>query len=211
MPIVYVTKSVNADLTCHHDGKFQYPDFGMVEAPDWNENEKCGNGLHGFLWGEGDGSLAIFGESAKWLLIKVDTENGMIELGGKVKFRCGEIVFVGTCAEVTEELKKYIPTDRVYSVIGSTLTGGDGSTLTGGDRSTLTGGYRSTLTGGDRSTLTGGDGSTLTGGDDAIFSVLYYDAKRNKWRRKFAVVGEDGIEPNVQYKLDENFNFVKVS
>ena len=186
MPIVYVTKSVNADLTSHYDGKFQYPASGMAEATDWNENDECGNGLHGFLWGEGNGSLATFGESAKWLLIKVDTENGLVELNGKVKFRRGEVVFIGTCAEVAAELKKYLPTDRVYSVIGSTLTGGDGSTLTGG--------YR----------------STLTGGDDAIFSILYYDAKKNKWRRKFAVVGEDGIEPDVQYKLDENFNFVKV-
>jgi ribosome-associated protein YbcJ (S4-like RNA binding protein) len=186
MSIVYITKSVNADLTCNYDGSFQYPSCGSVEAPDWKPEAKCGNGLHGFLWGEGYGGLAELGENSKWLLIRVDVKDGFVELNGKVKFRRGKVVFVGSCAEVAEELKKYLPTDRVYSVIGSTLTGGCCSTLTGGD------------------------GSTLTGGDGATLSILYYNVKKNKWRRKFAVVGEDGIKPNVQYKLDENFNFVKV-
>jgi hypothetical protein len=99
----------------------------------------------------------------------------------------------------------------------STLTGGDGSTLTGGDGSTLTGGYRSTLTGGDRSTLTGGDGSTLTGGDRSTLTggecstlqVKWWDHVASRERIATAYVGEDGIEANTAYKLDDNHQFIK--
>ncbi|MDE1971469.1 MAG: hypothetical protein KGI50_07895 [Patescibacteria group bacterium] len=91
----------------------------------------------------------------------------------------------------------------------STLTGGDYSTLTGGDWSTLTGGDWSTLTGGHNSTLTGGDYSTLTGGDWSTLSIKWFDYKTNRERISIAYVGEDGIEPNVAYKLDGQGKFIR--
>jgi hypothetical protein len=57
------------------------------------------------------------------------------------------------------------------------------------------------------STLTGGYGSTLIGGDESILQLTYYNARM---RIATAYVGEDGIKPNVPYKLDENHNFVEV-
>ena len=108
---------------------------------------------------------------------------------------------------------------------GSTLTGGNYATLTGGNRSTLTGGNYSTLTGGDGSTLTGGDGSTLTGGDGSTLTGGYgstltggnYSTLQIKWwdhaafrcRIATAYVGENGIEANTAYKLDDNYQFIK--
>ena len=90
----------------------------------------------------------------------------------------------------------------------STLTGGDYSTLTGGDYSTLTGGIYSTLTGGDGSILTGGNDSTLTGGDDSTLSIQYLDG--NKYRIAIAYVGENGILPNVKYKVNDKGKFVEI-
>ncbi|MFY9328404.1 MAG: hypothetical protein WAO76_10355, partial [Georgfuchsia sp.] len=29
---------------------------GIATAPDWKDNKKCGNGLHGWLYGQGDHS-----------------------------------------------------------------------------------------------------------------------------------------------------------
>ncbi|AZD84981.1 Phage flagellar hook-length control protein fliK [Pseudomonas chlororaphis subsp. aureofaciens] len=100
---------------------------------------------------------------------------------------------------------------------GSTLTGGDDSTLTGGNRSTLTGGNRSTLTGGNRSTLTGGYGSTLTGGNRSTLTggtkselrIRKWCSKAERYRTYNAYVGEDGIEADVAYRLDDNNKFVK--
>jgi hypothetical protein len=88
-----------------------------------------------------------------------------------------------------------------------TLTGGDHSTLAGGDHSTLTGGDWCTLTGGDHSTLTGGNRSTLTGGDGSTLSISYWDGNRN--RIMIGYIGENGLEPNVAYKLNEKHEFIK--
>ena len=92
---------------------------------------------------------------------------------------------------------------------GSTLTGGNYSTLTGGDHSTLTGGNYSTLTGGNYSTLTGGSDSTLTGGNCSTLQIKWWDNLASRWRIATAYVGEDGIEANTAYKLDDNHQFIK--
>ena len=140
-------------------GGFQWPtepDRG-VEAPDWDSTPECGGGLHGALWGEGDGThLARSGNwDGLWSVVAVRAST-LVDLGGKVKAPRAWVVHVGDRASATAYVYTWRPG---AAVIGSTLTGGDGSTLTGGYGSTLTGGYGSTLTGGDRSTLTGGDGS----------------------------------------------------
>lgn len=51
----YVLRTCSADMTSH--GDFRWPKRGRVEAPDWKPTAECGNGLHGLLWGESDGTL----------------------------------------------------------------------------------------------------------------------------------------------------------
>ena len=93
---------------------------------------------------------------------------------------------------------------------GATLTGGYGATLTGGNGATLTGGDGATLTGGDGATLTGGDGATLTGGDGAELRFQRWDSKAERYRTVLAYVGEDGIEANTAYRLDDSGKVTKV-
>ena len=50
-----------------HEG-FIWPKSGKVSAPDWKPTKACGNGLHGFLNGEGDGPLANWNHDAVWLV-----------------------------------------------------------------------------------------------------------------------------------------------
>jgi hypothetical protein len=45
------------------------------------------------------------------------------------------------------------------------------------------------------------------GGDGATLSIKHWDGSR--YRICIAYVGEDGIEPNVAYKLDADGKFVK--
>lgn len=97
----------------------------------------------------------------------------------------------------------------------STVTGGNYtivncgncSTVTGGHSSTVTAGYWSTVTGGDDSTVTSGHRSTVTGGHRSVLSIKHFDGERI--RLVTAYVGEDGIEPNVAYKLDKHGKFVR--
>jgi len=196
----YILRQCLSDMTSH--GGFKWPESGEVSAPDWEATDFCGNGLHGFLWGEGDGLLANYGPDNKWLVAEIDE---WIDLGGKVKFPRANVVFCGDLHDAAAEIRRL---GAKGAVIGSTNiggyrsinTGGDHSTNTGGHYSTNTGGAGSTNTGGRHSTNIGGDESTNIGGDGSILQWRIWDGKR--YRMLTAYVGEDGIEPGVAYTND---------
>jgi hypothetical protein len=191
--IGYILRCNAPDLTSKN--QFQWVSQGPVEAPDWQPINKCGNGLQGWLWGEGNHTVSNHGDNQKavWLVAAVWLVD-VIDLEGKVKFPRAWVVYSGNRDEATREIVKLGSKKPVMfvnltagdneSLVGgfqarltggdystnkggdrSTNTGGDGSTNKGGDYSTNTGGIRSTNTGGDRSTNTGGYRSTNTGGD----------------------------------------------
>jgi len=192
MSAVLIMRSCGPDLRSHND--FQWPEAGPVSAPDWQATKECGNGLHGFLWGEGDHNLANLAADAKWLVVETDGDK-VIDLGGKVKFPAGIVVYCGDSPSAAAYIQ---------------ANGGAGKKVM---CSTLTGGYGSTLTGGYGSTLTGGDGSTLTGGDGSCLLILFWNGKSYK-ARIAQVKDEDGygqLEPNQPYKLNEAGEFVMAS
>ena len=159
MANVLVLRSCNADMASY--GGFKWPESGHVEAPDWNPRAECGNGLHGFLWGEGDGSLVHWDEGAKWLVVSVD-ESGIIDLGGKVKYRSGEVVFCGD----SKTAAQYVSDNGGFGrrIIAGAATAGDDGTATAGARGTATAGARGTATAGDDGTATAGARGTATAG-----------------------------------------------
>ena len=185
-----VLRTCNADMTSHSG--FKWPESGPISAPDWKPTKECGNGLHGFMWGEGDGALASWDATAKWLVVSVDTAS-VIDLGGKVKFPRGEVVFCGDRAGATGYLLLRLPTPR--RVIGAVVAAGCSGTATAGDSGTATAGYRGTATAGDRGTI----------------SIAWYDPAKKKWSRSCAEVGENGIKPNVPYRVNVEGKFVEVA
>ena len=89
------------------------------------------------------------------------------------------------------------------------LTGGHHSTLSGGIFSEMTGGVGSRLTGGSNSKLTGDFRSTLTGGTGSELRIRYWDSVAGHPRTAIARVGEDGIKPDVAYRIGDDNNFVE--
>ncbi len=89
-----------------------------------------------------------------------------------------------------------------------TATAGDAGTATAGDEGTATAGRRGTATAGDEGTATAGDEGTATAGYAGTLVLAYVD-KRSRWRLKVGYIGEDGLEPNVPYRLDEDGKFVR--
>ena len=187
----YILKTTKAGGLTYNGFKWPTEVGAKVAAPDWNPEPECGNGLHGWLNGEGIGSIGhIDTEGCIWMVLGVEEE--VTELQGKVKFEECTILHVGGQLSATKFLRSLVPESRAmigeHLLVGdnttemvgdygsltggnySTLTGGKYSTLTGGYGSTLTGGYDSTLTGGKYSTLTGGKYSTLTGGDGSTLT-----------------------------------------
>ncbi|MDD3965312.1 MAG: hypothetical protein PHD99_04690, partial [Candidatus Moranbacteria bacterium] len=157
---------------------------GIATAPDWKDNTECGNGLHGWLYGQGDHSTSDYWSNAdaKWLVVEVVFADIRM-LGSKCKFKSGKVVFVGTKSESADYIIANEPQAEKVAVIGavlecgengvlqggalSVLIGGDYATMTGGDSAKMTGGNFAKMIGGDYATMTGGDYATMTGGDSA--------------------------------------------
>ena len=162
-----VLKSLKPNLTAH--GGFQWPESGMIAAPDWSEYPVCGQGLHGWLWGAGDASLQVTGEDVKWLVLSVDADK-VVELDGKVKFPDCEVIYCGSRETAVMIIAAYAPagTKTMFVTMavgsGSTVDAGDGSTVKAGYGSMVKAGYGSTVKAGSRSTVDAGSRSTVDAG-----------------------------------------------
>ena len=235
-----------------HNG-FQWPESGPVEAPDWNQEPICGGGLHGALWGEGNGSLFNWDGDATWQVVEV-LEKDIVDLEGKVKFPRGNVIFSGDQQGATNFIlangvfgravigagvSNLSPYNHVLAGykgtatagdygkatagFGGTANVGDWGTANAGEGGTATAGYNGTANAGFGGTATAGIWGKATAGDYGTVNALdygtanagiggkisidYWDGTRS--RTKGGYIGEDGLEPNTPYKLDETFNFVK--
>ena len=165
---VLILRTSNADGTSH--GGFVWPKKGHVEAPDWKPTKECGNGLHGAQKGVGDSSLFNWSPDALWQIVEVD-EATIIDLGGKVKFPAGNVIYTGDRAGATA---------LIYAAYGQLpVIGG----VQISDKKVC---------------LTGGNGSTLTGGNRSTLCWRVWDGSH--YRIHVAYVGEDGIKPNTPYQ-----------
>jgi hypothetical protein len=170
---VLVLRTCSANMTSHVD--FKWPKRGPVSAPDWIDNYECGHGLHGWLWGEGDGTLGhVDTPKAKWLVVRViasEVRHGAGHLIGKCKFPRGYVVHCGDRKSATEYIMRHGASGK--AVIGSTVTAGDYGTATAGDYGTATAGHGGTAAAGYRGTATAGHGGTATAGDGATATAGY--------------------------------------
>ncbi|MCT1263750.1 hypothetical protein N0621_09330 [Pseudomonas aeruginosa] len=293
-----VLRTCSADLTSH--GGFRWPDKigAVVEAPDWKKDNKCGHGLHGWLFGQGDHdcSSTVGDTDAKWLVVEVGLSD-LIALGGKVKFPRCTVRHIGDKASATQFLIANEPRAAGVAVIGATLqagdkelcqvgaygtatagykgtatagykgtatagdwgtatagyngtatagnegtaTAGDWGTATAGNEGTATAGYKGTATAGDWGTATAGNEGTATAGDwgtatagnegtatagykgtatagykgtatagkKGEIQIRYWDEKTERYRTVIGYIGEDGLEPDVPYKLNADRKFVR--
>ena len=198
---------------------FVWPGVGEIaEAPDWKNKKECGNGLHGWLYGQGDCSSSSYWshEGARWLAVEVE-ESSIVTLGGKCKFPRGKVVFVGERHEAAAFVMAHEPRAANVAIIGLVAATGDGGVVqvgalgsaTAGKYGTATAGEYGTATAGYYGTATAGDRGTATAGEYGTICIRHWDSKADRYRVKVAYVGEDGIEPNVAYRLDDKLNFVK--
>ena len=151
---------------------FRWPESGEVSAPDWSPVAECGQGLHGWRWGEGRliGNVpadVISDPKSRWLVVEVDAAS-VVELAGKVKYPRGVVVFVGDRAAAVAYLSERAPS-------GSAIAFG---------------------------TATAGYGGTATAGESGTIAIRWFDNKRGRYRFAVAEVGENGIEPATAYCLE---------
>ena len=83
---------------------------------------------------------------------------------------------------------------------------GYAGTATAGYAGTATAGYAGTATAGDDGTATAGYAGTATAGERGILSLRWWDWSR--YRIATFYVGENGVLPNVKYRVDEKGQIV---
>ncbi|EOZ0483706.1 hypothetical protein ACQGZL_004413, partial [Pseudomonas aeruginosa] len=66
-----------------------------------------------------------------------------------------------------------------------------------------------TATAGDEGTATAGDEGTATAGEKGEIRIRYWDEKADRYRTVIGYIGEDGLEPNVPYKLNADHKLVR--
>ena len=216
-----VLRTCSANMTAYNG--FRWPESGRVEAPDWSPQPHCGNGLHGLLWGVGNGELLSWADDAKWLVCEVP-EHLLVEIDCKVKFPHCEVIYCGERGGAIDLLiargapQASMVCGTATAGYAGTATAGTRGTATAGTRGTATAGYAGTATAGIRGTATAGDAGTATAGDAGTATagvkgtlvLRYWDANADRFRLRVGYVGEDGIKVGVQYKLDAAHNFVAV-
>jgi hypothetical protein len=189
----YILKSIKADMTAH--GGFKYPKKGIVKCEKWEPTKECGNGLHGALNGEGDGSLFCWDKDAKWLILKVLTKD-VIDLQGKVKVQQGIVVFCGERIKATEKMKVLTGSNLIIggqstSGYEGQSTSGDWGQSTSGDDGQSTSGYEGQSTSGDDGQSTSGYEGQSTSGDDGQ-STSGYSGQSTSGDEGQSTSGDDG-------------------
>lgn len=155
-----VLRTCRINMTVYNG--FLWPDSGEVSAPDWKPSSKCGNGLHGLLWGEGDSSLLDWDDDAKWVVCSVDSEL-IVSLGNKVKFPKCEVVHVGDQVTATNFIRDRGGRDR--AITGLTVSEGHHCVIVGGDKVNIVGR--------NKSKLSGVVGASIIGGEYARIEASY--------------------------------------
>ncbi len=198
-----VLRCCKADFTSHNG--FRWPsDVGAkVVAPDWSPEPSCGNGLHGWLYGQGDHSCTDYWQrdDAVWLVLEV-VLNEVVMLEGKCKFPRAVICFIGGKTDAAAFLIAHEPNAWGVAVIGATLTVGDNQQVMVG---TL-----GTATAGNSGTATAGDYGTATAGPWGEIRIRWFDVKNDRYRTAVGYIGENGLKPNVAYRLNDKHKFEEV-
>ena len=184
---VLVLRTCSAEMKGY--GGFVWPESGHVKAPDWKPAPICGYGLHGLLWGVGNGDLLSWADNAKWLVVEV-LAAGIVEINGKVKFESGEVIYCGERGGAVDLLIAR-GAAKHGAVTAGTATAGQRGTATAGQRGTATAGYAGTATAGDAGTATAGDAGTATAGYDGT-ATAGYAGTATAGQRGTATAGDAG-------------------
>lgn len=175
---------------------FKYPDIvgSEVTAPDWQPDNKCGSGLHGWPWGLGIGDGNDPNYQGRWYVVGAKPEEviGNIEYGTKCKFRSGVVRYVGPWAGALS----FILEGRIaYDFQASR-----GSASNSGDR-----GSAETTHAGTAAIVTGLYGKARAA-EFGCVALAWHNKDTNRIEMRCALTGYRAgeLKPDVWYQLDED-------
>jgi hypothetical protein len=151
----------------------------IATCPDYLPTQKCGNGFHGYL--NGEGALAS-NHNGKALILEVE-DYISLDNGDKIKFQTAKVVLAGEVHEVTTKLQELVGNKAIhYSHVVTTL-----------DNQIMLAGYSSTQTAGDNSTMKiyGSTSYVIKSGKNCTLMQIYSDQTKilvlDKVLKKFEI------------------------
>ena len=115
---------------------FYWPKCGHVECLDWSPEAVCGGGFHAWIWHESlipDGRN-VYAEldKSKFIVVEVeDSPENLVRLGGKVKFRRGDVLGHFDTIEDAVETYNLQPRRNQAGFGGKAESGPDGLSVSG--------------------------------------------------------------------------------
>ena len=176
--------------TCAGDGTsyggFRWPLTvdAIVEAPDWDPSVKCGNGLHGWLWGSGDWGLKAKGNDCKWMVLEADQQD-VVDLDGKVKVPRCRVVSI---SENWHKAMAFIRSSPIYKKHHKAIISATGSY----GHASATGDYGCAVAVGYYSRVRCGKGGFI--------AATWHD-ETGRRRLLVGYAGESGIEADKWYRV----------
>ena len=207
---VLILRRINKDGTSYGGfNKWGKPDeLNITVQPEKFVNQPtCGNGLHGWPWGMGLGDGSDYSVvDDRWLVIAAKPEDVVGNVGGStaLKCKCREAVkifdgtFAGAWALINNGRHRLIQAmTRCVSSDGSQLAAsGYGSHLAASGKSSIAAAI--------------GIGSIVAAGELGCIVAAYWSAAEDRYRVVVGYVGENGIEPNTNYRLNAQHQFEAV-
>jgi hypothetical protein len=166
-------------------GSYQWPGVGGIARPvHWDPRPVPGHGLHGWLWGQGDGVSSLLPVFSSVALVVRALERTVVTLEGSVKVPACRVEFVGTLAEAADWIVKQLPEGQdPDTVIGRVVTVDRYESAVTGPCGKATAGYCGTASAGDFGCAEAGDYGTARAGEAGQATAGDHGV---------AIVGKDG-------------------
>ncbi|MDR1282409.1 MAG: hypothetical protein LBK99_16545 [Opitutaceae bacterium] len=164
----------------------------VVIALDWNTNQKCGGGLHGWPWGLGLGDGMDYQLDDDWLVLGAKPEDviGELENGWKCKCRTATIRydghFAGAMAMIRDGFHKAIQLMAKVEINPATLASGYYSQLAASGKNSVA--------------AVVGKAGRVKVGENGVFAISYFISEEQGWGIAVGKVGVDGIKPDTWYE-----------
>ena len=186
----WVLRTCKADGTSY--GGFKWPSEvgSIVKCNDWKPAAECGNGLHGLLDGWGNYRLLSDDADAIWQIVEVDRDK-CVEINDKVKFESCKLIYSGNMAAAMTMICDYqikIMLAKIANNCTTNTASGDNSQLAASGNISIV--------------VCSGLNGIVSAGENGCIALTWWDSTCERYRLEVGYVGENGIKPNVNYRLN---------
>ena len=202
-PDAFALRTTDANGQSH--GGFQWPSEvgAIVTAPDWSARPECGGGLHGLPDGLGDYDLLSSEHDALWWVVSFIRAEA-VDLDGKVKFPRCRVEYFGRMPGAMKLISTHCIKRMLELAEGNTSTGGGSHAASTGDRS------HAEVAGKHSVAVAVGIKAMAKAAAGGAISLAAYDDDWELVAVRSSLVGQNGIKPDVWYRLTAGGEFERV-